>query len=137
MGQLLSVDHETYHMFTAGETFSQEDMADESFMIRLVVWLNAEIFHKFQHCRQIILIFPTAKQTVQLRYRDQGVGPSGKESGRRCSVLSASDRILRFVAVSPRVFHSDDRFHDDCVRHSCCLVRLFRQEQVFHAADAF
>ena len=112
-------------------------MAHKSLVVCLIIRFHTKIFHEFQHCRQIILIFSAAKQAVQLRYRDQGVGPSGKESSRRFSVFSAADRVLRFVAVSPRVFHSNDRFHDDRVRHSRCLFRLFRQEQVFHAADAF
>ena len=137
MGQFLSVDHETYHMFTAGETFSQEDMANESFMIRLVVWLHAEIFHEFQHCCQIILIFFTSEQAIQIRHWDQGMCPSRKESGSRLPVFSAADRILRLITVSPRIFHSDDRLHDDRARHSCCLLRFLWQEQIFHAPDAF
>ena len=60
-----------------------------------------------------------------------------EEAEQAAGVPDAADRVLRFVAVSPRVFHSNDRFHDDRVRHSRCLFRLFRQEQVFHAADAF
>ena len=84
-------------------------MADKSFMGFFLIGRDMIFFHKTADAVQDRLIFFHTKQTVLLL--NDSVGPACIKACDDASVFIFSKRELCFIAVTPGLFHADDRLH--------------------------
>ena len=98
-------------------------MTDQPFSGLLIIGEDFIFLHKCKDDLEDILVYRSPQSAVCIC--DDVVGTPGVKSGDRVALLICPERELCFIAVSERIFHADDRFHD--------LIDQLRRE----AADAF
>ena len=89
-------------------------MTNETLVQFFLIWRDMILFHEAADTVQNRLILFHTKQTVLLL--NDSVGPACIKACDDMSVFIFSKRELGFIAVTPRLVHTDDRLHRNLVQ---------------------